>query len=87
MTCKRNQKYCHGLDWVVGLKANCPLVGPGTVGGVFSTGVFLKDPPRIYARFGETTENSERLGRQARPRIEPGIFRLPPSRLLVHPVY
>ena len=26
------------------VKANCPLVGPGTVGGVPSVEVFLRDP-------------------------------------------
>ena len=26
------------------LKANCPLVGPGSIGGVLSVGVFLRDP-------------------------------------------
>ena len=31
------------------LKANCPLVGPWTEGGVPSVGVFLKDP-RPYLR-------------------------------------
>ena len=30
-----------GLDWVVGL-ANCPLVGPGPVGGMSSVGGLCK---------------------------------------------
>ena len=37
-----------GLDWVVGFKTNCPLVGPGPIGGVPSVGVFQRDPTRIY---------------------------------------
>ena len=32
---------------------------------------------RIYVSFGENHENSERLGPQARPGIEPGTSRLP----------
>ena len=33
--------------------------------------------PVFMPRFKKTTENSERLGRQAQPGIEPGPFRLP----------
>ena len=35
-----------GIKWLVGyrVKANCPLVGPGLVGGVPSMRVFLRDP-------------------------------------------
>ena len=42
------------------------------MGGVPSMGVFLRDPrgtPRVSEK---TTENSERLGQQARPGIERG---------------
>ena len=31
------------LGWVVGFKANCPLVGPGPIGGVPPVGVLLRD--------------------------------------------
>ena len=56
------------------VKANCQLVEPGPVGGVVSKG---SQP--VFTRVSEkTTENSERLGQQVRPGIEPG-----PSRLLV----
>ena len=56
---------------VVGLS---PTVTRGT-GGMSSVRVFLRDPnPRVLEK---TTENSEQLGRQARPGIEPGTSRLP----------
>ena len=35
------------------IKANCPPVGPGPVGGVPSVGVFLKILACIYANIGE----------------------------------
>ena len=40
-------------DWLVGckVKANCPLVGPGTVGRVPSMGVFLRDPSTYLREF------------------------------------
>ena len=45
-----------------------------------SVGAFLSDPSLYLCEFRrKTMENSERLGRQARPRIEPGISRLPIS--------
>ena len=28
------------------IESNCPLVGPGTIGGMPSVGVFLRDPSR-----------------------------------------
>ena len=31
------------------MKANCPLMGPGPIGGVPSVGVFIRDP-RPYLR-------------------------------------
>ena len=33
-------------DWLVGckFKSNCPLVGPGIIGGMSSVGVFLRNP-------------------------------------------
>ena len=50
------------VGWlVVGLKANCPLVDPGLIGGVLSLGVFLRDPSPYLRE--KTMENSERLGR------------------------
>ena len=65
--------------WLVGcrLKANSPLVGPGPLGGVPSVGVFLRGPKPVFTRVSEkTTENSERLGRQARPglNLAPPVF-------------
>ena len=33
------------------VKANCPLVGPGTVGGVPSVEVFLRDPSPYLLEF------------------------------------
>ena len=48
-------------------EANCPLVGPGPIGGVLSVGVFLRDPSPYFTWVSKvTTENSERLGRQVR---------------------
>ena len=32
-------------------KANCPLVGPGSIGGVPSVGVFLRDPCLYLSEF------------------------------------
>ena len=55
-------------------EANCPLGGPGHIGDVPSVGVFLRDPTRVSEK---TTEYSERLGRQARPKFEPATSRLP----------
>ena len=37
------------MGWVVGFKANCPLVEPLPIGGVPSVGVFLWDPS-LYLR-------------------------------------
>ena len=37
------------MDWVIGFKANCPLMEPGPIGGVPSVGVFLR-PPSPYLR-------------------------------------
>ena len=52
-------------------------MGPKPIGDVFSVGVFLRDPSPYLREFSEkTTENSERLGREARPRYELGS-RLP----------
>ena len=41
------------VDWLVGcrLKANCPLVGPGPIGGVPSVGVFQRDPSPYLREF------------------------------------
>ena len=62
------------------IKAKCPLVGPEPIGGVLSVGIFLRDPrPHLREFQRKTTENSERLGRQARPGIEPGTTRQPVS--------
>ena len=56
----------------------CPLVGPRTIGGVPSEGGLSKGFYPVITRVSEnTTENSEQLGRQARPGFEPGTSRLP----------
>ena len=48
------------------------------MGGVPSVGVFLRDPsPYLQVFRSKTTENFEWLGRQARPKVEPDISRLP----------
>ena len=55
----------------------------GPVGGVCSVEVFLTEPS-IFMRVSEkSTENSERLGRQARPGFGPGTSRLPVLTLAV----
>ena len=33
------------------LKSNCPLVGPETIGGMTSVGVFLRDPNPYFREF------------------------------------
>ena len=64
-----------GLGCMV--KANCSHAGPGTAGRVPSEGVFLRDPRQYLFEFRKkNTENSEWLGRQVRPRSEPGTSRL-----------
>ena len=69
---------CH--TWLTGcrIKGNCPLKGPWPAGGLPFVGVFLRDPsPHLREFRKKTTENSEQLGRQARPGFEPGTSRLP----------
>ena len=66
--------------WLVGCRVEGRLShwGPRRVGGMPSVGVFLRDPSPYLREFRrKTAENSERLGRQARPSIEPGTSRLP----------
>ena len=36
---------------VIGFKANCPLVGPGPIGGMPSVGVFLRDRSPYLSEF------------------------------------
>ena len=38
-------------------KSNCPLVGPGTIGGMPSVGVFLKDPSPYLREFRRKPPN------------------------------
>ena len=53
-------------------KANCPHVGPGPLGENALHRGLSKESQPIFKRVSEkTTENSERLGQQARSRIEP----------------
>ena len=45
--------YARDLQWDDGCRyeSNCPLVGPGTVDGLPSVGVFLKDPSPYLREF------------------------------------
>ena len=59
-------------------ESNCPLVGPGTIGGMLSVGGLSKGSQAVFTRvFEKTTENSERLVRQALTEFESGTSRLP----------
>ena len=59
-------------------KSNNLLVGPGTIHGMPSVGIFLWHPILYLREFQrKPQENSERLGRQAQPGIEPGTSHLP----------
>ena len=69
---KRNLLWIFGCLVSYRFESICPLVGPGTIGGVPSLGFFLRE--RVPKK---TTENSEWLGQQARPGFEPGTPRLP----------
>ena len=62
------------IGWLVGYrcKANCPLVGPGPIGGVPSVGIILRDF-RPYLR--EFCRKPRKTSNQ--PRIEPGTSCLP----------
>ena len=67
--------------WAEGFKVNCPLMGPGRIGGVSSVGVFLRDPSQYLSEFRrKPRENSERLGQQVWLGIDPGTSRLPASK-------
>ena len=49
---KIHQSQCHWLSWLLEVfKANCPLLGPGPIGGVPSMGVVLKDPSPCLREF------------------------------------
>ena len=67
------------LGGVVGFKTKCPHMGPGPTGGVPSGNLLIpKESQPVFSRVSEkTTENSERLGQQVRPKIEPGTSHLP----------
>ena len=68
--------------WMDGCRyeSNCPPVEPGTIGGLPSVGGLSKGSLPVLTRVSEkTTDNSERLGRQARPEFECCISRLPVS--------
>ena len=60
-------------------KSNCPLVGPGTIGGMPSVEIYLRDPNPYLREFRrKPRKNSERIDRQARPGIKPpGTSHLP----------
>ena len=63
------------MSWVVG-----SLVRPGAVGGEPSMGGGCLSKRSLFVFTGiseKTTEDSKRLGSQARPGIEPGTSRVP----------
>ena len=65
------------VGWLVlGFMADCLTRDLGQWVVCPPWGVLLRDPSP-YLVSEKTTENSERLGRQARPGIEPGTSRLP----------
>ena len=67
--------YKYGVvGWLQGLR---PIVSQGKpMGGMSSVDVFLRNPSPYLCEFRrKTTENSEQLGQQARPGIEPVTFR------------
>ena len=61
----------------VRLGCGIPHMGYRPERGGGSVGIFLKDPTRITQVSEKITEIFEWLGRQARPRIEPGTSRQP----------
>ena len=69
-----NIKRSYLQNWFIACTRNLDLRRGG---GMFSVGCLSKrSHSPIYASFGENQENSERLGRQTRPRIESGTSRL-----------
>ena len=59
------------------IKANCPHVGPGPAKENVLRGDLSEGSQPVFMRVSEKTrENSEQLGRQARPGIEPGTSQL-----------
>ena len=56
--------------WMDGCRyeSNCPLVGPGSIGGLPSVGVFLRDPSPYLAEF----RRKPRKNRTARSRSGTG---------------
>ena len=46
------------------VKASCPLVGPRSVGGVLSVGVFLRDPSTYLSEFRRKSRKTPLLGQQ-----------------------
>ena len=60
------------------LKAICPHVGSGPIGGLPSVrGLSKGSQPVLMQISQKTSENFEQLGRQARQGFEPGTSRLP----------
>ena len=66
------------MGWGCRIKANCSLVGSEPVGEVSSLrGGLSKGYYNLFMRVLEKTkENYDRIGRQAKPGIEPSISRL-----------
>ena len=48
------------VDWLVGCKyeSNCPLGDPGTIGGVPSLGVFIRDPSAYLREIRKKTRKT-----------------------------
>ena len=67
----------YDLGWVVGLRPIVRLWDLRQKGSAVRGGVFLRDTIPCLREFRRTTENSERLGRQAAQGIEPGTSRQP----------
>ena len=66
------------LVMIMGLRPIIRLWDLVPLGGLPSMGDFLRDPsPYLHEFRKKTTENSERLGRQALSGIDPGTSHLP----------
>ena len=62
-------------------------MGLGPIGGMPSVGGLSKESYSVFTQVSEkTTENSERLGRQARPGFETGTSRLPVLSVTIPPL-
>ena len=65
----RKNSSVQGLGWVglcSDVAANCPLVGPGTLGGMPFVGVSLKDPSPHLREFRRKTHGKLRTTRSTK---------------------